>query len=109
MECKTFEKRIPDFMGRKLDYVTLKKFLDHMENCPACKEELTIQFLMEEGLVRLEEGSAFDLKHELNIRMEEATRKIRRHDRMVHIGAIFEYIIMLGVAVVVLWIVGIWR
>jgi len=106
MECKVFEKRIPDFLGRRLDYVTLKSFLDHMEQCPACKEEVTIQFLMEEGLVRLEEGSAFDLKKELAARLEEASKKIRRHDIMVRIGAVFEYFVMLGIAVFVMWIIS---
>ena len=105
MECKVFEKRIPDFINRKLDYVTLKSFVEHMESCPKCKEELTIQFLIEEGLVRLEEGSAFDLKEELRIRMEDASRKIRRHDCMVRIGAVFEYFVMLGMICVVIGII----
>ena len=105
MECKTFEKRIPDFLKKKLDYVTLKNFLDHMEQCPSCKEEVTIQFLMDEGLVRLEEGSAFDLKRELSLKLEEASRRIKRHDRMVRIGAFFEYLVMLGTAVFVIWII----
>ena len=106
MECKTFEKQISDFLKRKLDYVTLKNFLDHMEQCPACKEELTIQFLMEEGLVRLEEGSAFDLKKELFLKLEEASKRIKRHDKMVRIGAFFEYLVMLGVAVLVIGIIS---
>lgn len=105
MDCKEFEKRIPDFIGRRLDYITLKRFMKHMENCAGCKEELTIQFLMEEGLVRLEEGSAFDLKYELRVRAEEAIRKIERHDRFVRMGSVFEYIIMLGIICAVLWII----
>jgi len=106
MECKTFEKRIPDFLKRKLDYVTLKNFMDHMEQCPECKEELTIQFLMDEGLVRLEEGSAFDLKKELFVKLEEASKRIKRHDKMVQIGAFFEYMVMLGAAAFVIWIIS---
>jgi len=105
MDCKEFEKRIPDFIGRRLDYITLKGFMKHMEICSGCKEELTIQFLMEEGLVRLEEGSAFDLKYELRVRAEEAIRKIERHDRFVRIGSVLEYIIMLEAMLAVLWII----
>ncbi len=104
MECKEFEKRIPDFIGRRLDYVGLKNFMSHMDSCSQCKEELTIQFLMEEGLVRLEEGSAFDLKYELRVRMEEAIKKIGRHDRYVRVGTVFEYIIMLGIVGVIVMI-----
>ena len=61
MECKEFEKRIPDFIKKKLDYITLKSFAEHVESCSKCREELTIQFLIDEGLIRLEEGNAFDL------------------------------------------------
>lgn len=105
MECKEFEKRIPDFIKRKLDYVTLKEFSEHIEVCPKCEEELTIQFLIDEGLVRLEEGSAFDLKHELWGRMNEAEKKIRHHDRMIVIGTIFEYLVMALVAGIIVSII----
>ena len=105
MECKEFEKQIPDFIGKKLDYVALKAFAEHVESCPKCGEELTIQFLIDEGLVRLEEGSAFDLKTELWTRMNEAEKKIRRNDRIVVIGAVFEYIAMAAVAAVVISII----
>lgn len=101
MECKEFEKRILDFIKRKMDYITLKSFAEHMEKCPKCKDELTIQFLIEEGLVRLEEGSAFDLNRELRIRMMEAKRKIHRHDRAISFGVVLEYAVMLGVAAAV--------
>ena len=77
MDCKEFEKLIPEFIEGKLDYPTLKKFSEHMEQCEDCKEELTIQFLVTEGIQRLEDGSAFDLQKELSARMAEAKRKIR--------------------------------
>ena len=105
MECKEFEKKISDFIKRKMDYVTLKSFAEHVEKCPKCKEELTIQFLIDEGLVRLEEGSAFDLNHELRVRMAEAKKKIHRHDRVISAGVVFEYAVMLGIAVVICLII----
>ena len=101
MECKEAEKQIPDFIGKNMDYLALKDFAEHVENCPKCKEELTIQFLIDEGLVRLEEGSAFDLNRELRIRIMEAKRKIHRHDRAISFGVVLEYAVMLGVAAAV--------
>ena len=38
MDCKEFEKLIPEFIEGKLDYPTLKKFSEHMEQCEDCKE-----------------------------------------------------------------------
>ena len=107
MDCKEFEKQIPFFIGRKLDYLTLKSFRKHMRACKVCREELTIRFLIDEGLVRLEEGSAFDLNLELRKRIYEAEKKIRRNDFMLRVGAVFEYIVMLGIAgvaaMIILW------
>ena len=105
MECKEFEKRIPDFIKRKLDYVALKAFAEHVDSCSKCKEELTIQFLIDEGLIRLEEGSAFDLTHELKIRLNEAEKKIQRNDRVIKGGVVLEYIAMAVIAAVVLAII----
>ena len=49
MNCKEFEKNIPDFIAGKLDFQTLQEFGEHMRECPGCKEELVIQFLVTEG------------------------------------------------------------
>lgn len=105
MECTEFEKIIPDFIKRKMNYVTLKAFAEHVENCPRCKEELTIQFLIDEGLVRLEEGNAFDLNRELRMRMAEAKKKIRRHDRVISAGVVAQYGAMIGIAVGICYII----
>ena len=77
MNCKEFEKNIPDFIAGKLDFQTLQEFGEHMRECPGCKEELVIQFLVTEGMQRLEDGDAFDLQRELEIRLTEAKRKVK--------------------------------
>ena len=105
MDCKEFERMIPDFVDKKLDYAITKCFVEHLHNCPNCKEELNIQFLIEEGLVRLEEGSAFDLQKEMRDLLNEAGRKIRFHERCLFWGRLVETIVILGVAVVVLAII----
>ena len=64
MDCKEFEKLISDFFARKLAYPTLKQFYEHMEKCPDCKEELTIKFLVTEGIQRLDSaGNALRQLH----------------------------------------------
>ena len=50
MDCKSFERLIPDFIAQKMDYPTLKSFLGHMGQCADCREELEIQFLVSEGI-----------------------------------------------------------
>lgn len=103
MECKTFEKKIPDFLNKKMDYPTLKSFHEHMDHCESCKEELSIQFLVMDGLQRLEDGDAFDLQKELDSHMEESRRKVVRNDNLLKAGRWVELVsvgILLGI---VLW------
>ena len=79
MTCKEAEKLIPVFLEDDLDTDDLREFMEHIEECGECKEELSIQFLVKEGLSRLEAGSVFDLKNELEYRigMEEHALKMR--------------------------------
>lgn len=61
MDCKEANKRMTDFLNHDLNSRELKGFMEHISDCKDCKEELSIQFLIQEGMIRLEEGSTFDL------------------------------------------------
>ena len=104
MDCKEFEKLIPFFINRKMDFRVLKRFDEHMEQCPDCKEELVIQFLVTEGMQRLEEGDAFDLQSELEEQLTEARRRVRFHYRFLKIGEILEILLVILIAVTIVWI-----
>ena len=91
-ECKEFEKLIPGFIGRKLDFPTLKRFYEHWERCGECREELSIQFLVAEGMQRLEDGNAFDLQSELRERLDETRRKIKVNCAFLYAGIAMELV-----------------
>ena len=57
MDCKQAEKIIPSFLRKDLEGRKLAQFVEHIEDCPECREELSIQFLVTEGMEKLEEGS----------------------------------------------------
>lgn len=104
MECREFERLIPDYLAKKLDYPALKRFYEHMEECADCREELDIQFLVAEGMQRLEEGNAFDLQTELAQRLEETGKTIRRHSTFLYIGIGMEIVALGMLASIVVWI-----
>ena len=106
MDCKEFERMIPDFIARKLDYQKLIIFSEHMETCKDCEEELVIQLLVSEGMLRLEEGNAFDLQNELEERLEEAKRKIKFHTGFLFVGAALEILVVIIIAGVVAWLIS---
>ena len=79
MNCKDFEKNIPVFINSTMEYTDLKEFVEHVNTCAECREELDIQLLVSEGIARLSDGGTLDLRHEMDERMEAALRDIRRH------------------------------
>lgn len=104
MNCKEFEKQIPDFINHKMDFLTLQEFSKHMEHCEVCKEELSIQFLVMEGMQSLEDGDVFDLQNALNKQLLEAKRKMRFHNIFLRAGFLLEVCAVLLTAGAVIWI-----
>ena len=98
MTCKEFEKLIPDYVAKKMDYLTLKEFYAHMQACPECKEELTINFLVTDGLQKLEEGDAYDLNEEWSGRVDETKKRLRFNESIIRIGFWVE-VVMIGIIV----------
>ena len=99
MNCKDAEKKIPFFLQDELDGSKLEEFLEHMENCPECKEELTIQFLVAEGLERLERGNNFNLQKELLVKLEDADHSISVHRTLWHILICLEVAVALAIVI----------
>lgn len=104
MDCKEFEKMIPDYIAQKLPYAELKRFCQHAKQCGDCREELTIQYLTTEGILRLEDGGAFDLQKELDQHEADARRKIRFHGVFLHFGLLLEVVAVSMILGLVIWI-----
>ena len=82
MNCKEVEKLIPLFLEDDLDTEDFHDFMEHIEKCSECKEELSIQFLVSEGMARLETGNVFDLQNELTVRIENAEHALKIRENM---------------------------
>ena len=102
MTCKDAEKLIPIFIKNELNYTELEQFMDHIEACPVCMEEMSIQYLIAEGMVHLEEGSAFDLNRELKNLMEISRARIRVHKGMQYLGIGLEIVALVAIITVIL-------
>ena len=101
MDCKEFEKNIPIFINSKMEYEQLKSFVDHVNTCEECREELDIQLLISEGIARLEDDGTLDLRHEMDKRMKDAQQDIRVHKTLrvlvgtLQVMAIIAFLIIL--------------
>ena len=84
MDCKDEEKMIPVFLQDELDIKVLNQFIEHIDGCPECMEELSIQFLVAEGLERLEAGNNFNLQKALTNRLLDARHQIKVRRVLLH-------------------------
>ena len=79
MDCKEFKGLIQEFLHDELDVNMLSRFLEHIEECSDCRDELRTQYLIYEGLERLESGEPFDVDNDLAKVMQQ--QKNRLHTR----------------------------
>lgn len=106
MECKEFEKLIPEFLDNKLGFDTLEAFYKHREECNDCKDELEIRYLVAMGISRLEAGDTFDLQKELKSFLEQIDKRIRKHKLFYNMQYIFEGVFSLIIIFAIIWIMS---
>ena len=97
MECKEVQKNIPAFLNDELTGRGAEHFLNHIEECPECKEELSIQYLVREGTARLEGGGSFDLSKDLDELIDVSYKKIKNQRRAAMVIYSLEFIAMIAV------------
>ncbi len=103
MTCKDADKVIALFLDDDLDNRQLADFLNHIETCPECREELTIQFLVKVGMQRLEDGNTFNLKAELDGLLRDARKRLNGRRYLFMASIILELLVVaLAAATVVL-------
>lgn len=105
MDCKKTQKSIQDFIEDRLEGKELEIFLQHVETCENCREELSIQYLITEGMQRLEKGSTFDLQKELEQKIEGAKKKIGVRRRAIWFMYVMETLAILAVVLMTILVI----
>ena len=78
-EHRLFISDIPAFFDDSLGDPELRNFLQHYDSCSECRDEVSIHYLIHEGLARVESGTAFNCEREMNEYLDaERTRLLRR-------------------------------
>ena len=55
MDCRTAESMVTRFIDHSLSVNELEEFLDHIETCPSCYDELETYFIVHEAMQQLDE------------------------------------------------------
>lgn len=105
MNCKEAEKMIPTFLVKQLNNHDLNEFLIHVEDCPECMEELTIQYLVMIGTSLIEEGKSFNLRKALNDLLLDAWKTVQKWKILVFASYIVELITFVIMAIILIVVI----
>lgn len=90
MDCKTFQRRISDFVMEKMNTDELADFLLHAKNCKDCSEELFVSYSLMMAMRQMDEGTDLsdnyltDLEGRIAaFHLEEKQRRLRLRIRKV--------------------------
>lgn len=80
MTCLEAQSHITEFINDQLDMATLEKFLDHVNHCSDCKEELEVYYTLLTAMKLLDEDKelANQFSQELDHKLKLSAEKIRR-------------------------------
>jgi hypothetical protein len=106
MNCIESQKLIQEFLDDDLDNRDLADFLGHVDSCPECKEELTIQFLVKVGMQRLEDGNTFNLSKELDHLLLESRKKLTARRYLVFLSFGLEIAVAAMFAICILLLIA---
>ena len=100
MDERTFDNLIPYFLKDQLDNKTLAAFLDKISD-PACADELSVQYLVLEGLQRLEDGDSFNLDKDLSGYVAQQREHLHYRRQMGRLAYTLECITLAAVGICV--------
>ena len=86
MTCMEAQALITPFVNDRLDIATLERFIDHVESCKECREELEVYYAILTAMRQLDEDEDVlaDFEKELTHKLKESQELIL-HTRLVHI------------------------
>lgn len=105
LEHKQIEEEIPEFLEDRLSNERLDRFMTHLKGCASCRDELSIQYLVKEGLPRIEAGANFSLNEDLEAYVDLENRRLNRRLRLSFVAFALEAMTLLAMLGEVLFLV----
>lgn len=78
MTCKEAERLVVPYMNDELTDEELREFIEHVEACPACWEELEIYYTVAVGIKQLDsETGNYNIKGALEAAVEQSKQRLQ--------------------------------
>ena len=107
MNCIECKKKIKDFLNDSLNTRQTVDFVNHVNECPECMEELSVDFLVNEGLKRLESGTGFNLNDDFKNMLSQSKKKYSNIKSLRHM--VYTVASMAAIITFMMLIVGVFR
>lgn len=81
MNCRAAEGMVMRYINHTLSVEELEEFLEHVQSCSSCYDELETYFIVHEAIVQLDEeaeDTVLDLQHLLEQDLKKSRRYIRK-------------------------------
>ena len=98
MDCKTAQSLVIPYINDQLSDEETEDFLEHIENCKECYEELEIHFTVHYALQKLDEDDkiSFNIPKMLKENLRDTKNRIHRR-KIFHVVALAEILLLLTV------------
>lgn len=97
MNCHVAEGMVTKYIDRTLKVDELEEFLDHVESCSSCYDELETYFIVHEAMNQLDDGdteTALDFKNLLEQDLKKSRRYVRKRKTIKFLEIILVCILM---------------
>ena len=101
IDCQKAEGMVNRYIGHTLSIEELEEFLDHIESCPSCYDELETYFIVHEAMQQLDEqedGNMMDFKKMLHQDIRKSRRYIRQYQAIRFATAVLVLISLTALA-----------
>ena len=108
MDCRTAEGMVSSYIKHDLPLNELEEFLDHVQNCSSCYDELETYFIVHEAIQQLDEkedGTVLDFRELLEQDIRRSRRYIRQKRWLHFLSVIFFMAVVIAAALFVVFLV----
>jgi len=108
--CAEAEKLIVPYMEDKLSVTELEDFIEHIETCKNCREELEIHYMVDVGLKKLDQADGnFDIVGALKRKIADSAAILHRYMMLQVAGYSASTLMTMALLVMILLQLRIWR
>lgn len=109
MKCREAESMINSYIRNELDDEDLEAFLEHIEHCEDCREELEIYYTVDVGVRQLDdEAEIYNITGALENSLVAAKQRVKHKTQLLVVKYVIDTLMVLSLVVLTALQLRIW-